>query len=137
MIFNDAEFLNEFQEEIYQVRLSNSFLDTLKNKMLEDFSNQKPLELDNIYEYKELSPKLIKEINELEKVHLSRLNKEEKKIFFKQILNNLRLPFLMEERKSVQKEIIESGGNLISDHLLKKYNKISDEIKNIRNKDLE
>ena len=62
------------------------------------------------------------------------LNKEEKKVFFRQILNNLRLPNLLEERKLIEKQIVESTEKLISENLLKKYNEISSEIKNIQNK---
>ena len=60
-----------------------------------------------------------------------------KKIFFKQILNNLRLPVLINERELIQKEIIEEKNSLISENLLKKYTRISEEIRVIQNKDIE
>ena len=42
--------------------------------------------------YKSLTPNLLSEIKELKKTHATSLNDEEKKVFFRQILNNLRLP---------------------------------------------
>ena len=87
--------------------------------------------------YKELAPNLLSEVKELKNTHTSSLNEEEKKVFFRQILNNLRLPNLLEERKLIEKQMVESSAKVISANLLKKYNKISYEIKNIQNKSLE
>ncbi len=112
-------------------------LEKVKKQVLDNLSSQNEKDIKRIDHYKNLYPKLFNEIKELERTHILSLNEEGKKIFFKQILNNLRLPYLIDERKSIQQEIIESKKNLISENLLKKYNKISDEIKNIRNKDLE
>ena len=95
----------------------------------------------NIHEeenkFNSLTQNLLSEIKELKKTHAASLNEEEKKVFFRQILNNLRLPNLIEERKLIEKQIIESSAKLISENLLNKYNKISSEIKNIQNKRLE
>ncbi len=137
MIISDKEYVAEFQEEIFQVKLFENTLENIKNQILENFSDQQSSKTLNISDIKVLYPKLFSEINELEKIHIKGLKEEEKKIFFKQILNNLRLPYLVDERKIIQKEIIESSESVISENLLKRYNKISDEIRNIRNKDLE
>ena len=80
---------------------------------------------------------MLSEIKELKKTHASSLNEEEKKVFFKQILNNLRLPNLLDERTLIEKQMVESSEKVISENLLKKFNKISHEIKNIQNKSLE
>ena len=40
-------------------------------------------------------------------------------------------------RNIIEKQIVESTEKLISENLLKKYNEISSEIKNIQNKSLE
>ena len=137
MIILNEKFLTEFEEEVFQVSLTNQVLEKIKKKVLEDFSNQVKINKKNIEYYKNIYPKLFEEITELKKTHIMGLSDEEKRIFFKQILNNLRLPYLMNERVSIQKEIIKSNESFISDNLLKKYNKISEEIKNIRNKNLE
>ena len=76
-------------------------------------------------------------MQELQKTHLDNLTIREKNKLFRQILNNLRLPVLLDERKSIQKEIIDEKNSEISNNLLKKYSKISEEIKIIQNKDIE
>ena len=47
------------------------------------------------------------------------------------------MPVLLDERKSIQKEIIDEKNTEISNNLLKKYSRISEEIKIIQNKDIE
>ena len=87
--------------------------------------------------YKEKNPAFYHEMQELQKTHLDNLTIGEKNKLFRQILNNLRLPVLLDERKSIQKEIIDEKNSEISNNLLKKYSKISEEIKIIQNKDIE
>ena len=137
IIISEKDYVSEFQEEIFQVKLLDNSLEKIKNKILKNSSDQEIINSWNINDLKDENPKLFDEINELERIHTKGLKEEEKKLFFKQILNNLRLPFLVDERKIIQKKIIDSSDNVISENLLKRYNKITDEIKNIRNKDLE
>ncbi len=137
MISSEEKFLNQFQEEIYEVKLSDSRLEEKKKKILDIFFNKKFQDTDLTNIIKELDSNFYSEINELKETHLRGLNTKEKDLFFKQILNNLRLPFLIEERFEIKKKILECGKNLISDNLLKRYTKISTEIRNIQNKNLE
>ena len=137
MIISEKDYVSEFQEEIFQVKLLNNTLEELKNKILKNLSDQQLINSWFVNDFKDTNPKLFDEINELERIHIKGLKEGEKKLFFKQILNNLRLPILVDERKIIQKEIIESSDSVISESLLKRYNKLSNEIKNIRNKDLE
>ena len=137
MISSEEKFLNQFQEEIYQVKLSDSNLEEKKKKILDIFFNKKFQENDIKNIIKELDSNSYSEINQLKETHLRGLNTKEKDLFFKQILNNLRLPFLIDERYEIKKEILECGKSTISENLLKRYNKISTEIKNIQNKNLE
>ena len=83
---------------------------------------------------KESDTNLYSEIIKLKETHLRDLSNKEKDLFFKQILNNLRLPSLINERSNIKKEILACGKNTISENLLRRYNKISIEIKNIQNK---
>ena len=136
MIISDIDYVSEFQEEIFQIKLQDNTLEQIKNRVLKNFSDQQIVNSWDINDLKDTNPKLFDEINELERIHIKGLKEEEKKLFFKQVLNNLRLPLLVDERNLIQKEIIESSDSVISENLLKRYNKISDEIKNIRNKDL-
>ena len=137
MIMFYREYLIDYHEEIYQVKLCDKTLEEVKIDVLKN----NVLESNYIYEEenmrKSLPSNLLSEIKELKKTHVVSLNKEEKKVFFRQILNNLKLPNLLEERELIGKQIVESSEKLISENLLKKYNKISLEIKNIQNKSLE
>ena len=73
----------------------------------------------------------------LYKTHLGGLNDEEKLIFFQQILTNLKLPDLQSEGEKLKKLIINTNDNDKQAELISKYNKILDEIKTIKNKELE
>ena len=50
---------------------------------------------------------------------------------------NLKLPSLIDERKSIKKEITDAKDQMISERLLKKYYEITREIKAIQNKDIQ
>ena len=109
----------------------------IKTEVLKDYDVESKYIYEEENKCKSLTSSLLSELKELKKTHAASLNEEEKKVFFKQILNNLRLPNLLEERKIIEKQIIESSEKLISENLLNKYNKVSSEIKNIQNKRLE
>ncbi len=129
--------LTDYHEEIFQIKLSNEQLENVKTEVLKNFTAESKLVLEEENYNKKLDPNLFIEIKELKKTHATSLNEEEKKVFFRQILNNLRLPNLLEERRLIEKQMVESSEKVISANLLKKYNKISYEIKNIQNKSLE
>ena len=137
MIIFYKDYLKDYHEEIFQIKLSNEILENVKTEVLKNFTVESKEVLEEENNYKKLAPNLISEIKELKKTHAKSLNEEEKKVFFRQILNNLRLPSLLEERKLIEKQMVESSEEAISTNLLKKYNKISYEIKNIQNKSLE
>ena len=137
MIIFYKDYLTDYHEEIFQIKLSNELLEKAKTEVLKNYTVESKFILEGENNYKELAPNLLSEIKELKNTHTSSLNEEEKKVFFRQILNNLRLPNLLEERKLIEKQMVESSAKVISANLLKKYNKISYEIKNIQNKSLE
>ena len=137
MIIFYKNYLTDYHEEIFQIKLSNEILEVIKTEILKNYDSESKYIDEEENKYKNLTPILLSEIKELKKTHAASLNEEEKKVFFRQILNNLRLPNLLEERKIIEKQIIESSEKLISENLLNKYNKISSEIKNIQNKRLE
>ena len=137
MIIFYKNYLTDYHEEIFQIKLSNELLENFKTDVLKNFTTESEFILEEQNNYKKVAPILLSEIKELKQTHAVTLNDEEKKVFFRQILNNLRLPNLLEERKSIEKQMVESSAKIISENLLKKYNKISNEIKNIQNKSLE
>ena len=137
MILLNNQYLNEFHEEIFDVKLVDSNLSEEMQKILKAFNENPNSELLDIEKFKTSNLRFYQEILELKKTHLDSLVENEKKIFFKQILNNLRLPVLINERELIQNEIIEGKNSLISENLLKKYTRISEEIRKIQNKDIE
>lgn len=134
MISSEKKFLNEFQEEIYQVKLNDTKLEERKKIILDFFFDEKSKNYELMDLIKESDTNLYSEIIKLKETHLRDLSNKEKDLFFKQILNNLRLPSLINERSNIKKEILACGKNTISENLLRRYNKISIEIKNIQNK---
>ena len=137
MIIFYKNYLTDYYEEIFQIKLSNGILESVKREVLKNYDSESKYIHEEENKFKSLTQNLLSEIKELKKTHAASLNEEDKKVFFRQILNNLRLPNLIKERKLIEKKIIESSEKLISDNLLNKYNKISSEIKNIQNKRLE
>ena len=79
----------------------------------------------------------IDEINSFQKTHLGGLDKKEKAVFFQQILINLKLPELQTEVDKLKELIILTSDDKKQSELICKYNKIVQEIKNIKNKELE
>ncbi len=137
MILIDKKYFNENEEEIFKIKLSDKNLEKEKLKILNNLSDPNYINIESIEEYKELNPTFYSELDELRKTHLVGLDNNEKNLLFKQIINNLRLPILIDERKTIEKEILAADEKIISDNLLRKYNQISKEISNIKNKDLE
>ena len=53
----------------------------------------------NLETYQEINPKFFQDLFYLKNTHLKNLKEEEKKVFFKHLLRNLRLPIVENERK--------------------------------------
>ena len=137
MILLNNNCLSEFSEEIFDVKLSDEILKNEMKEILRAYTEKKNSFMLLVDSYKEKNPVFYFEMQELQKTHLDNLTIGEKNKLFRQILNNLRLPVLLDERKSIQKEIIDEKNSEISNNLLKKYSRISEEIKIIQNKDIE
>ena len=63
--------------------------------------------------------------------------KKRKLFFFQQILINLKLPELQTEVDKLKELILETSDDNKQSELISKYNKLVQEIKNIKNKELE
>ncbi len=137
MILLNNNYLSEFNEEIFEVKLSDEILKKEMKEILRAYTEKKNSFVLIVDSYKGKNPAFYHEMQELQKTHLDNLTIREKNKLFRQILNNLRLPVLLDERKSIQKEIIDEKNTEISNNLLKKYSRISEEIKIIQNKDIE
>ena len=137
MLF-DVKICSEYLEEISKLKFKNSVLENIKEEILYDFSQNK-YNLDIHYKEKinSYSSELYEEIEDIGRTHLKNLRGEEKLKIFKDILNNLRLPFLENERDKLKSKILLIKDNSNQNQLLRRYEEILQEIKKIRNKPLE
>ena len=134
----EARILKDFIEEITQIKLQNQQLEIIKKKILEISSqNQYSFDLEYLSDLNENSEPFFKEIDQLKKTHLKDLGNEEKVRIFKKILNNLKLPELIKERIDLKEKILLSSDSNKQSQLIKQYDEILSEIKNIKNKLLE
>ena len=137
MLF-DVKICSEYVEEISKLKFKNSVLEKIKEELLYNFSQKK---YNSDIQYKEkinsYSSELYQEIEDIGRTHLKNLKGEEKLKIFKDILNNLRLPFLENERDKLKSKILLIKDNSNQNQLLRRYEEILQEIKKIRNKPLE
>tara|TARA_B100000686_G_C16775020_1_gene967844 strand:+ start:597 stop:2351 length:1755 start_codon:yes stop_codon:yes gene_type:complete len=134
----DEGFLNEFQEEISLIELSDPKLENEKKQILEDFSTSNYGRRNEYLDFfKKENHNLYQEIVKLRTTHLKSLDLNERKTLFKHTIMNLRLPKLIQERENLKKEILNCGDNLKLNKLIKEFDETSSEIKSIRNKELE
>tara|TARA_B100000579_G_scaffold435880_1_gene460285 strand:- start:1361 stop:3121 length:1761 start_codon:yes stop_codon:yes gene_type:complete len=137
MIF-ESNIINEFIEEISKIRLTNHELEKIKKRIIELSSqNQYIFDLHKLRDLNENSEVFFKEIEELKKTHLKGLEFEEKNTILKQILNNLKLPELIKERKDLKEKILTTKDKDKQNQLIRQYDEILIEIKSIKNKQLE
>ena len=136
-ILFENNLVQDYHEEISSVKFRNHNLNKLKDLFF------KKIYLENFKVDSDFIKKVdndffsIEEIDSLNKTHLAGLNKNEKLIFLKQILTNLKLPELQNEVDRLKESILNTNDNDKQLDLINKYNKILQEIKNIKNKELE
>ena len=80
---------------------------------------------------------ILNSLNRLYKTHLKNLENIEKIIFFKQIINNLKLTELSKEKEIIKKKILECTNSVEQNKLINQYDKLISEIKSIKKKNLE
>ena len=128
----------EFHEEISLMKLNHPTLEKFRMKIIESYSNNNKLEgLSNLDFFQNNESKLYKELSSLRSTHIINLTDDEKKVFFKQLIRNLRLPIVENERETLKKEILMCKDKLVLNKLIKKHDEINNEIRSIRNKLLE
>ena len=136
-ILFENNLVQAYHEEISGVKFRNHNLNKLKDLFF------KNIYLENLKVDSDFIKKVdndffsIEEIDSLNKTHLAGLNKNEKLIFLQQILTNLKLPELQNEVDRLKESILNTNDNDKQLDLINKYNKILQEIKNIKNKELE
>ena len=134
----EENLLEEFHEEISLLKLNHPTLEKFRLQIIEIHSISDKSDIkSNLDLFKNKDNKLYKELSSLRSTHIISLNDKEKKIFFKQLIRNLRLPVVENERESLKKEILMCKDKSILDKLIKKHDEINNEIRSIRNKLLE
>ena len=136
LIFEN-KLIQNFLEEISCLKFKDQKLEKIKDSLFKKIFIEKIKDEQEFIQQTKSQLFFYEEINLLYKTHLGGLNDEEKLIFFQQILTNLKLPDLQSEGEKLKKLIINTNDNDKQAELISKYNKILDEIKTIKNKELE
>ena len=136
LIFEN-KLIQNFLEEISCLKFKDQKLEKTKDSLFKKIFIEKIKDDQEFIQQTKSQLFFYEEINLLYKTHLGGLNDEEKLIFFQQILTNLKLPDLQSEGEKLKKLIINTNDNDQQAELISKYNKILDEIKTIKNKELE
>ncbi len=133
----ENKLIQNFLEEISCLKFKDQKLEKIKDSLFKKIFIEKIKDDQELIQQTKSQLFFYEEINLLYKTHLGGLNDEEKLIFFQQILTNLKLPDLQSEGEKLKKLIINTNDNDKQAELISKYNKILDEIKTIKNKELE
>ncbi len=135
--FFETDIFFSMIEEISKLNFSCGNLNKIKNDTIEVVINdqntveEKKKHLKNKYE------KILNSLNRLYETHLKSLESVEKINFFKQIINNLKLPDLSNEKEIIKRKILECTNTTEQNKLLNQYDKLINEIKLIKKKILE
>ena len=136
MIFENKLIQNNL-EEISKLKFKDDNLDKFRDFLFNKiFIENISVDLKSL-EYITNQHPFHNEIDLLYKTHLGGLDEKEKTTFFEQILNNLKLPDLQNEMERLKKLILQTTNNEKQSELISKYNGILEEIKIIKNKELE
>ncbi len=127
----EKELSTDFIEQIDAIMFNDPTLNKNKSDILSFyFSNSK--DIDQIKE--KLNESEWKKFNYVKNTHFKHLDYENKKLFLRDIILNLRLPMLLNEREKLKKEILQSKESENSEEYIKKYENLSKEINKIKSK---
>ena len=136
MIF-EYKLIQNNSEEISSLKFKDLNLNKVKDYLFKKiFIENSQVDLEFLKNFQNQSS-LGKNIELLYKTHLGGLDEKEKTIFFHQILTNLKLPDLQIEVNKLKKLILDTNDNEKQSELISKYNNLLEEIKTIKNKELE
>ena len=136
MIF-EYKLIQNNSEEISSLKFKDLNLNKAKDYLFKKiFIENSQVDLEFLKNFQNQSS-LGKNIELLYKTHLGGLDEKEKTIFFHQILTNLKLPDLQIEVNKLKKLILDTNDNEKQSELISKYNNLLEEIKTIKNKELE
>ena len=136
-LINFSEYINEFIEEISNIKFENKDLDIKRKVILKAFiKNKKDNTLNNSLNLNELfSHEFIEETKRVKNNHFNFLELDKRRLFLRDLMNNIRLPYLLKECQEV-KELILSTNEKNQKDLIKNYQKIIKEINFIKKKEI-
>ena len=138
MLF-ETVITKEFCEEISFIKLKQPHIEDLKKIILEVVVSQEDKQFfeENLNQIKKQNAKLVDELKSLQQTHMINLDSTKKRIFFLELLKNLRLPSVESEREFLKQKILSCNDKEKLVKLIQRHNEITSEIREIRNKTLE
>ena len=131
----ETEICLEFIEEIVDLKFNSENLETFRQTLIEsltlDYESNK-----NSKNFLLKNEVFMCELKELRKNHYQELTSEKKKLLFRDIITNLKLPRLLEEREKIRNKIINAKKNSETERFIKSYEKLTNEIKLIKSKEI-
>ncbi len=132
--FFEIEIFLSMMEDIVKVKLKNNHLETIKKDILALIGTENELKNNFKDKLKNKYSSIIEKFNDLYKTHLKVLNQSEKTRLFIQILNNLKLPDLLNEKEKLKKKITDSTDENEISKMVNEYNFLIEEINSIKKK---
>ena len=127
----EKELSIEFIEQIDGIIFTNRILNKNKSDFV-SFYFSKSKDMGEIRE--KLNESELKKFSYIKNTHFKHLDYENKKLFLRDIISNLRLPMLLNEREELKKEILLSKESKNSKEYIMKYENLSREINKIKSK---
>ena len=127
----EKELSIEFIEQIDGIIFTNRILNKNKSDFV-SFYFSKSKDMGEIRE--KLNESELKKFSYIKNTHFKHLDYENKKLFLSDIISNLRLPMLLNEREELKKEILLSKESKNSKEYIMKYENLSREINKIKSK---
>ena len=127
----EKELSIEFIEQIDGIIFTNRILNKKKSDFV-SFYFSKSKDMGEIKE--KLNESELKKFSYIKNTHFKHLDYKNKKLFLRDIISNLRLPMLLNEREELKKEILLNKESKNSKEYILKYENLSREINKIKSK---
>ena len=127
----EKELSIEFIEQIDGIIFTNLILNKKKSDFV-SFYFSKSKDMGEIKE--KLNESELKKFSYIKNTHFKHLDYKNKKLFLRDIISNLRLPMLLNEREELKKEILLNKESKNSKEYILKYENLSREINKIKSK---
>ena len=133
----ERDIINNFLEQIVRIEFADNTLEEKKKIIIAKIIAHEQLEkdLDIISYTKDNIAGLLESLENIRNDHFKNLNQIEKKKLIEDVILNLRLPNLLEQREHLKKKISEMGNSQDLEKYIKIHEKITKEINLIKKRD--